>query len=105
MARKEFDTLTPQMFYILLVLNEPRHGYDIMNEIARLTDDKIRVGAGTMYTLLSRFQEDDFIELVDEVDRKKIYVITTKGRKKLNREIARLHQMISHFQEVYENEA
>lgn len=33
MARKEFETLTPQMFYILVVLNVPRHGYEIMNEI------------------------------------------------------------------------
>lgn len=45
MARKEFETLTPQMFYILVVLNVPRHGYEIMNEIMRITNDEIRVGA------------------------------------------------------------
>ena len=53
MARKEFETLTPQMFYILVVLNVPRHGYEIMNEIMRITNDEIRVGAGTLYTLLT----------------------------------------------------
>ena len=71
MARKEFETLTPQMFYILVVLNVPRHGYEIMNEIMRITNDEIRVGAGTLYTLLSRFQNDGYIELVSEIDRKK----------------------------------
>ena len=33
MARKEFETLTPQMYYILLVLLTPKHGYDIDNLI------------------------------------------------------------------------
>ena len=55
MARKEFETLTPQMFYILVVLNVPRHGYEIMNEIIRITNDEKGVGARTLYTNLSRF--------------------------------------------------
>ena len=83
MARKEFETLTPQMFYILVVLNVPRHGYEIMNEIMRITNDEIRVGAGTLYTLLSRFQNDGYIELVSEIDRKKIYQITKICKYKL----------------------
>ena len=83
MARKEFETLTPQMFYILVVLNVPRHGYEIMNEIMRITNDEIRVGAGTLYTLLSRFQNDGYIELVSEIDRKKIYQITKIVKYKL----------------------
>lgn len=104
MARIEFDTLTPQMFYILLVLDRPRHGYDIMNEIAKVTGDNIRVGAGTLYTLLSRFQSDGFIELVDEVDRKKIYVITNKGKSKLRKETEKLQMMVMHYEGVYGNE-
>ncbi len=101
MARIEFDTLTPQMFYILLVLDRPRHGYEIMNEISKMTEDKIKVGAGTLYTLLGRFQYDGFIELVEEIDRKKIYVITYKGRKKLDLEVERLERMITHYMGVY----
>ena len=87
MARKEFETLTPQMFYILVVLNVPRHGYEIMNEIMRITNDEIRVGAGTLYTLLSRFQNDGYIELVSEIDRKKIYQITKIGKYKINHQL------------------
>ena len=100
MARKEFETLTPQMFYILVVLNVPRHGYEIMNEIMRITNDEIRVGAGTLYTLLSRFQNDGYIELVSEIDRKKIYQITKIGKYKLQEEKRKLEMQIKALNEV-----
>lgn len=96
MARKEFETLTPQMFYILVVLNVPRHGYEIM----RITNDEIRVGAGTLYTLLSRFQNDGYIELVSEIDRKKIYQITKIGKYKLQEEKRKLEMQIKALNEV-----
>lgn len=100
MARKEFETLTPQMFYILVVLNVPRHGYEIMNEIARITNGEIKVGAGTLYTLLSRFQNDGYIELIDEVDRKKIYQITKIGKRKLQEEKRKLIMQIKALNEI-----
>ena len=100
MARKEFETLTPQMFYILVVLNVPRHGSEIMNEIMRITNDEIRVGAGTLYTLLSRFQNDGYIELVSEIDRKKIYQITKIGKHKLQEEKRKLEMQIKALNEV-----
>ena len=100
MARKEFETLTPQMFYILVVLNVPRHGYEIMNEIMRITNDEIRVGAGTLYTLLSRFQNDGYIELVSEIDQKKIYQITKIGKYKLQEEKRKLEMQIKALNEV-----
>ena len=37
MARKKLETLTEQMFYVLLALREERHGYGIMQAIAELT--------------------------------------------------------------------
>ena len=104
MARKEFETLTPQMYYILLVLLKPRHGYEIMNEIARLTDNNIKVGAGTLYTLLPRFESEGYILLKTIVDRKKIYQITDIGRKKLRIETEKLSRMLSDYQEVIKDE-
>ena len=58
MARKEFETLTPQMFYILLSLYQPRPGYEIMQEVVTITNNEIQIGAGTLYTLLPRFEKD-----------------------------------------------
>ena len=33
MPKREMEVLTPQMYYVLLVLHQPMHGYEIMNEI------------------------------------------------------------------------
>ena len=33
MARKKLETLTEQMFYVLLALRQERHGYGIMQAI------------------------------------------------------------------------
>lgn len=101
MARKEFETLTPQMFYILLVLKKPMHGYDIMSEISRITDNRVKVGAGTLYTLLARFEKDHYIRFIKEVNRKKIYQITDLGQKKLFEEKKRMQQQIQLLEEVY----
>ena len=57
MARKEFETLTPQMFYILLSLYEPICGLEIMEKVNEMTEGDVRVGAGTLYALLPRFEK------------------------------------------------
>ena len=98
MARREFETLTPQMYYILLVLMQPRHGYEIMNEVSTLTNGEINVGPGTLYTLLSRFETEGYILLDSVVDKKKIYIITPLGKKRLKQETDRLMAQVAHYQ-------
>ena len=83
MARRDFETLTPQMFYILLVLRQPMHGYDIMQEVSRITNNEIQIGAGTLYTLLPRFETEGYIKLIQEENKRKIYQLTALGEKKL----------------------
>lgn len=92
------------MFYILVALYVPRHGYEIMSAVASMTNDEIKIGAGTLYTLLSRFQNDGYIELVDEVERKKIYQITKIGKRKLLEERRKLELQLKALDEVSCNE-
>ena len=66
MARKEFETLTPQMFYILLSLYEPICGLEIMEKVNEMTEGDVRVGAGTLYALLPRFENIGYIQLLKE---------------------------------------
>lgn len=103
MARKEFETLTPQMFYILLALNKPRHGYDIMAKVAQMTNNEVKIGAGTLYTLLSRFQNDGYIKLINEQDRKKIYQITNIGKGKLKEEMRKIKIMTEQYEKIFNN--
>jgi len=94
--------LTQPMFYILLSLKEKRHGYEIMQYIEWLTEGKVQVGPGTLYSLLPRFEKDKYIEMISEEDKKKTYLITDLGRDVLNGEIQRFEAMIGHANYVKE---
>lgn len=95
MSREQLQTLTEPMYYLLLAMLTPRHGYDAMQYISQLTDGRIRIGAGTMYTLLARFEKEKILEQIAEEGRRKIYRLTEKGEKLLEEEITRLHRLLA----------
>ncbi len=99
MARKEFETLTPQMFYILVALYKPRHGYEIMQEVSTITNNQIQIGAGTLYALLPRFENEGYIQLQKTFQQKKTYLITKKGKEKLLLEKERMLKQIQILEE------
>lgn len=86
MPKREMEVLTPQMYYVLLVLHQPMHGYEIMNKITEITHGEVTVGAGSLYTLLPKFEKECYIKLVKVENNKKIYQITNLGKKKLQKE-------------------
>lgn len=94
MAREQLQTLTESMYYVLLVLTTPKHGYEMMQEISRLTDGRVKVGAGTLYALLSRFEKDKIIVQVSDDGRRKTYALTEKGRALLLAEYRRLQLLV-----------
>ena len=95
MARKQFETLTEQMYYVLLSLQQPRHGYAVMRYAADLTGGRVKIGAGTLYTLLGRFEEEGYIALcpVQEGGRK-CYRLTEAGELLLWGEFQRLKRLV-----------
>lgn len=95
MAREQLKNLTEPMYYILLALSEPQHGYGIMQEVERRTEGRVKIGAGTLYNLLSRFEEENFIVQISEENRRKIYTLTDKGLDILIEEYQRLKQLVS----------
>lgn len=94
MARKEFETLTVQMFYILLVLYHPLCGLEIMDEVDKITKGEIKIGAGTLYALLPRFEKEKYIQLVNEENKRKTYQITQIGKDRLEEERSKLVRQI-----------
>ena len=90
MAREKFQTLTEQMFYILLCLRQEYCGVDIMERVREMTEGRVDIGPGTLYTLLERFQEADFIRETRQEGRRRSYRITDKGRRRLAEEAERL---------------
>lgn len=96
--------LTQPMYYILLSLREERHGYEIMQYVEWVTDGRVKVGPGTLYSLLSRFEEDAYTEIVSTKDNKKTYLITALGKEVLQNEINRLKQLLEDSKRSGENE-
>lgn len=103
MAREQLKTLTEPMYYLLLALIQPRHGYGIMQCIAEITEEQVQVGAGTLYGLLARFEGEGIIAQLMEQDRKKIYQITPKGAEVLTEEYLRLNRMVENGKRFFDS--
>lgn len=95
MARKKLETLTEQMYYILLVLKQEICGVEIASEILKLTNGRVSIGPGTLYTILAQFLEEGIIMETKVEGRKRSYIITENGKQLLLNEYQRLLQMIS----------
>lgn len=91
----ESFALTEAVYYILLSLGEPLHGYGIMQNIERLSGGRIRLAAGTLYGALTTLLERGWITAVrPDGGRKKEYVITAEGRSVVLRELKRLLELV-----------
>ncbi|MBR5471818.1 MAG: helix-turn-helix transcriptional regulator [Oscillibacter sp.] len=98
MAREKFQTLTEQMFYILLCLRQECCGTDIMAQVNQLTDGRVSVGPGTLYNLLESFLKEGWIAGTKVEGRKRSYLITAAGRKALENEYRRLLTLTTDYE-------
>ena len=94
----ELFPLTPPVFHILLALaDEERHGYGIMQDVARQTDGALQLGPGTLYGCLKRMLASGLVEECDERrdpalddERRRYYRITVLGKRTVRAEAHRL---------------
>lgn len=96
--------MTETAFYILLCLQEPNHGYGIVQRVEKMTDGEIRLTPGTMYGSLSKMEKDGVIQFIREEDKRKIYQITELGTEVLQIELRRIRRLYKNVQEVTANE-
>ena len=99
MAREQLQTLSEPMYFILLALTKPMHGYEIMQTVSDISHNRLNVGAGTLYALLTRFEKGGFIRCVGNDGRRKTYTLTERGRGLLDREYERLNESITAYRE------
>ena len=86
--------MTEAMYYVLLSLIQPNHGYQIMQAIEQVSNGRVKMGPGTLYGVLKRMLAEELIELSLDDGRRKVYRITTEGRLALVQEHERLKRMI-----------
>ncbi len=97
MAREKFQTLTEQMFYILLCLQTECYGADIMERVRTMTGGRISVGPGTLYKLLESFLQADMIRETKVEGRRRSYLITRAGLEALEEEYRRLMTLAADY--------
>lgn len=87
--------MTEAMYYILLAMLKPGHGYGMMQRIKELSGGRLVMGPGTLYGVLNRMLSDGWIILAGEEGRRKNYVITDAGREALLMEYERLKRLVA----------
>lgn len=101
MPRPRFQTLTEQMFYTLLCLKNECCGIDILDKIPFMTDQRVSIGSGTLYTLLEQFLDAGMIRETKAEGRRRSYILTEKGMQMLDREYERICAQITDYQRIF----
>jgi len=97
---RDFHPLSPATFYILLVLSdEDRHGYGIMQEVARHSEGKYKLGPGTFYDNLEKLIDRGIVKEVprrssNDDPRRRYYRMTGLGRELFLTEVSRLDRVV-----------
>ncbi len=88
--------LTEAVYYILLSVFKPLHGYGIMQLVSELSNNRLSLGPGTLYGAINTLLKKEWIELVDTTNnvRKKEYIITDLGKEIIKQEITRLKELV-----------
>ncbi|GGD60047.1 PadR family transcriptional regulator [Paenibacillus nasutitermitis] len=95
MNRDKNLPLTETVYYILLALMEPSHGYLILQKVEELSDEQVRLAAGTLYGAIENLLKLKLIQPVKSEDkRRKVYLITEKGKEILLSDMQRMQHMI-----------
>ena len=97
---KDFLPLSPATFYILLALSdEDRHGYGIMQEVARQSEGRYKLGPGTFYDNLEKLIDHGVVKEVprksaNDDPRRRYYRMTGFGRNLFLAEVSRLDSVV-----------
>ncbi len=104
MPREKFSTLTEQMFYVLLCLREERCGIDILDQVPAMTGGRVSVGSGTLYNLLEQFREEGMIRETRTEGRRRSYLLTESGRRRLAQEYQRIEAQAEDYRRAFGEE-
>ena len=97
--------LTETTYYILLSLYKPLHGYGIMQHTAELSGGRIQLAAGTLYGALNAMVDRGWITLLPGEGRKKEYRLTPMGLEVVQKELARLRELVASGDLILKEEA
>jgi len=104
MINNENKVLTEAVFYTLLALYSPLHGYGIMQETEKMSNGRLKLSAGTLYGAISTMLDKHWIKALpsEEESRRKEYRITELGKSIVKAELARLEELVENGKKIIE---
>lgn len=95
MPKRAMEILTESMFYVLMAFfKKPMCGIDVADYIERRTNGRVLIGPATLYTILGKFEKENWIKEIEVEGRKRTYRITDKGLIAYEQELARLQKCV-----------
>ncbi|HEX4067211.1 MAG TPA: PadR family transcriptional regulator [Acidobacteriaceae bacterium] len=85
-------------FFVLFALAEgEKHGYRIMQDVKLLSNGTLRMGPASLYTTIQRLSDEGFIEEIStrDGDRRRTYRLTGNGKRLLDAEFSRQHDVLA----------
>lgn len=101
MDSQDYLPLTETSFFILISLaTAPKHGYAIMKEVEAMSDARVVLATGTLYSALRRMLEDGWVNRIEDRSvvggrERKLYQLTEHGRRILEAETTRLRNLVN----------
>jgi DNA-binding PadR family transcriptional regulator len=89
-------TPTRAEFHVLLaLLDGPRHGYGLMQDVEALSGGELQLGPGTLYTAIKRLRVSRLISETDaDAERRRCYKLTRKGKTVVEEEARRMNELV-----------
>lgn len=93
---------------ILSILDESEsYGYEIMQKVKELSDDRIEWKEGSLYPVLHKLEKNGLIKslwkMADNGRHRKYYAINKKGRKALREEIENWNLVVNMLKNLWSN--
>lgn len=100
MPIRDRGPLTEPMFYVLMsLLHRDLCGTEITEAVLSRTQGRVKLGPGTLYTILGRFLEEELVRETAVEGRKRTYRLTEKGRAAYDEELERLRRCVADGEE------
>ena len=77
------------------------YGMDILDRVPAMTDRKVNIGSGTLYTLLEQFLDAELIQETKVEGRRRSYILTDKGKEMLEKECLRLEAQLKDYRRIF----
>jgi PadR family transcriptional regulator, regulatory protein PadR len=97
-AKRDLFPGALEMMILRMLKRQPTHGYALVQQIKRTSQDLLVIEEGSLYPALQRLLKEEFVKAEWDISpanrRVRIYKLTAAGAKHLEREVSTFERML-----------